>query len=69
MLKYRRLARAHLYQSRSQLARYLKEGVYSPLAAAQYRHALEYLSLALHAFDKADRLNQHKDQHQGGRSA
>lgn len=69
MLRYRRLARANINRARSQLARSLNDGNYSPLSRTYYRRSLEYLSLALLAFDKADKLNRHKDQSNGGRAA
>lgn len=69
MPRFRRLARANINRARSQLAKSINSGDCTPLAKSYYRQALSYLGLALWAFDRADLLNQHKDQHQGGRSA
>jgi hypothetical protein len=69
MRRYRRLARANINRARSQLAKSVNSGDFAPLAKSYYRQSLSYLGLALLALDRADRLNQHKDQHQGGRSA
>jgi len=69
MLRYRRLARANINRARSQLARSLKEGNYTPLERSYYRRVLEHLALAQDAFDKGDRLSARKDRFNGGRTA
>ena len=69
MLRYRRLARANINRARSQLARSLNQGNYTPLERSYYRRVLEHLALAQSAFDKADRLSARKDQINGGRTA